>query len=60
MPAPTNYNQSEREWLAKAKRMYALESEDGGQAIDGALNTLAAVLIGISQQKDVNTDAHGT
>lgn len=57
MPVPTKYNEAERQNLAQAKRLYALELDDQESAvqIDRALTSLASVLISLSDKKGGET-----
>ena len=56
MPAPTKWNQHEREWLIRAKADVALEmtEKERAERYERDVANIAAVLMGMAKQKDVN------
>ena len=56
LPAPTKWNQHEREWLIKAKRDVALQLSDKEREAryERDVGNIAAFLMGMAQAKDVN------
>ena len=58
MPAPTKWNQHEREWLIRAKADVALEmtEKERAERYERDVANIAAVLIGMAKKKEVNED----
>jgi hypothetical protein len=60
MPAPTKYNQKEREWLMKAKQQCALHlsEEEAARKYDSDVGRVFAGISALMQQKEVKLN-HG-
>lgn len=60
MPAPTKYNQKEREWLMKAKQQCALHlsEEEAARKYDNDVGRVFAGISALMQQKEVKLN-HG-
>ena len=58
MPAPTKWNQHEREWLIRAKADVALvmTEKERAERYERDVANIAAVLIGMAKKKEVNED----
>lgn len=58
MPAPTKWNQHEREWLIRAKADVALEmtEKERAERYERDVANIAAVLMGMAKKKEVNED----